>query len=573
MKHPRLARLLLVLSPVALLAVGELGARLLVDPGRPAFPTPPLFRPLEGPDGPVVNASGERLYSCDGVMVALHADPTVGRRVCTRTKTAGTLRIFTLGGSTTYGLGYAPQASFSRFLEVRLRVLLGRDVEVVNTGISGFDSDLLPGLLDELLAFAPDLLIVYAGHNELKYPHLARVQHPARFALLRMLSRLRLVQGFLRPRSAVALPAVIDTPFLLPEDWQRAEDQYAAAIASMAASARDAGVPIFFCEPVSNVLDKEPRLTVVGGEDAAAAADRAALVEALLALCPAARGKGKLLPAGVDGEARLAHLEAILARHPAASLAHYLRARILLAQGDLEAARAAFRRSLETDALPERAPPRLVARLEALLREEDARYVPLANRFTAEAARGVPGNDLYLDYCHPTLRGHWIIADEILAALEVHSGWGSFDRDAEQESAAGVPLYEHYCSLLGVSEDSRAAQVLDIARAKIGEALAKTEPERSRLMLVVAEMVRAAQQMQPDSASGHLLRAIVEGHLGNAERCWESLEFARRADPALLAEYAGRVATYAPLTELFAGARIEVRDGAFRRTGQRSSDG
>lgn len=562
-------RALLLSLPVAALLLLEGIARLTPTPSRPAFQLAPYFRPLHDDHGELVrDASGEVLYAADGAMARLWQNEGVEQRHCTRPKRAGTLRIFTLGASTTYGLGYAPDASFSRFLAERLRVLSpGQTIEVVNTGINGFDSDQLPALTRELMAFAPDLMILYAGHNELKYPHLARILNPARFGLFRALSRSVLLRRLIQPTPAVALPAVVSEGLLGEEHWQRAEAQFRRALEAIAGTCNDHRVPLMLCEPVSNILDKEPRLTVLTGNDARAERDRGDLLRAFLELCSGERTREELVPANVDVAAADRLLTGLLERFPEASLAHFLRGRLQLSRGEDAPARGSFQRSLETDALPERAAPRLVAVLRDVAEREHVPFVPLSPRFTAEARRGVPGNDLFLDYCHPTLFGHWLIADEVLRALEAERllPGGPFAWETEAAEAGATPLFDHYAARIGISEQSQSDQLIDLARAKIGEALAKVEPERGRLMAAAREMVQAALQMQAGSGHGALVLAIVEGYAGRAEVCWELLQRAHERAPELTVDYARRIAGHPPLRDLFAAVGIGVQGDQFCR--------
>ncbi len=80
-------------------------------------------------------------------------------------KPAGTVRIFTFGGSSTFGL-LAAGSPFTKILRERLPEALGSPVEVVNLGCPGWAGDRVATLLRETLAFDPDLLVVYSGHNE-----------------------------------------------------------------------------------------------------------------------------------------------------------------------------------------------------------------------------------------------------------------------------------------------------------------------------------------------------------------------------------------------------------------------
>ncbi|MFZ1291887.1 MAG: SGNH/GDSL hydrolase family protein [Melioribacteraceae bacterium] len=82
-------------------------------------------------------------------------------------KSKNTFRVFVFGGSSAAGFPYQPNGSFSRYLRDRL-ILANptKNIEVINLGITATNSytilDLLPGVIEQ----KPDLVIIYAGHNE-----------------------------------------------------------------------------------------------------------------------------------------------------------------------------------------------------------------------------------------------------------------------------------------------------------------------------------------------------------------------------------------------------------------------
>ncbi len=76
-------------------------------------------------------------------------------------------RIFVLGGSSAAGFPYSPNGTFSRYIRQRLELLYPEiPIEVINVAITATNSytirDLLPGIVEQ----KPDLILIYAGHNE-----------------------------------------------------------------------------------------------------------------------------------------------------------------------------------------------------------------------------------------------------------------------------------------------------------------------------------------------------------------------------------------------------------------------
>ena len=113
------------------------------------------------------------------------------------TKSEETFRIFTFGGSTTYGTPFGPEVSYPAWLQKQLsRLYPAKNIEVVNTGTRGYGSSRVLQLYREVIRnYEPDLLIVWNGHNEFRdatfHPYEIR-RGPIRTTLLELLFGTRL---------------------------------------------------------------------------------------------------------------------------------------------------------------------------------------------------------------------------------------------------------------------------------------------------------------------------------------------------------------------------------------------
>lgn len=86
-----------------------------------------------------------------------------------RDKPAGTVRIFTFGGSTTRGVPWGPSGSYSAWLAEALADRHpDQPFEVINLGVSGWGSSRNLEQLREAIAYAPDVFVVYVGINEFR---------------------------------------------------------------------------------------------------------------------------------------------------------------------------------------------------------------------------------------------------------------------------------------------------------------------------------------------------------------------------------------------------------------------
>ena len=93
--------------------------------------------------------------------------PSANHNYFDEVKKENSYRVFVMGGSSAAGFPYSPNGAFSRYIRKRLELLYPeRNIEVVNIAMSAINSyalrDMLPGVLDK----QPDLIIIYAGHNE-----------------------------------------------------------------------------------------------------------------------------------------------------------------------------------------------------------------------------------------------------------------------------------------------------------------------------------------------------------------------------------------------------------------------
>ena len=86
-------------------------------------------------------------------------------------KPSDTYRIFTIGGSTMFGAGAtSDETTISSYMQNILNEKnFGFDVEVINAGIQGADSNTELSLIEQkLVRLSPDLLIIYDGWNDLR---------------------------------------------------------------------------------------------------------------------------------------------------------------------------------------------------------------------------------------------------------------------------------------------------------------------------------------------------------------------------------------------------------------------
>jgi len=425
---PPAARRRLFVALVLLLGLGgiELGARIVEglqqrlsppDDGETAFavlahPVPAFERGIE---------DGQAVYR----RTRAHWLPP--RQRFAVSKPEGGLRIFSLGGSAAMGWPHSDAGSYARILERKLRALLPeRTIEVVNAAGNTYASYRVKVVFDEILAYDPDVVLIWSGNNEffedvvygmllppgpLRYSALARILHVAT-GRARAAKPVIDIESYRESDNTVSRigNAFGDVSQLRedPEQLERVTAHYRANLLAMVRAARARDVPVVLIDVPVNLKDWWPNVSVHRRDLAPEQREAftTALRRGVLALeaDDAARAE--------ESFAEAAHID------PGYAEAHFLRGRALQRLGRRDEARRAYQRALDEDAHPFRDLPRFAA----IRREIAQRYgVPLVDApgaLARLAGDGLPGLDVLVDYVHPTVEANEVIAQQVLLALD-----------------------------------------------------------------------------------------------------------------------------------------------------------
>ncbi len=95
-------------------------------------------------------------------------DATTGlAEIFRKEKTPDTFRAFVLGASTGMGFPYTSNGSFSRWLKYRLmNEYPDKEIEIINLSLTAVNSYAALDFSKQLIDYAPDVVLVYLGHNE-----------------------------------------------------------------------------------------------------------------------------------------------------------------------------------------------------------------------------------------------------------------------------------------------------------------------------------------------------------------------------------------------------------------------
>jgi len=339
-------------------------------------------------------------------------------------KGARTVRVVVLGESAAQG---DPEPSFGlpRFLQAMLEEAVpGARVEVVNAGLVAINSHALVPMARDLARHAPDVVVVYAGNNEVVGPFgpgTVLTGRPPGLGLVRLslaigTTRIGQLLGRLGSRGKDA-PTEWRGMELFLDHQVRADDpamdlvyqSFARNLADVLAAFRERGARVVVSTVGTRVRDFAPF----------ASAHRPGLDATALARFQAALARGEA------GERAQRPLEAITAYREAEAIdsghaeLQYRIGRAALAMGDEAAARERLARARDLDTLRFRADGRL-AQITAEVARTAGPGVELVDGAAALAAsspHGLPGPELFWEHAHLTPRGNEVLALALLPAL------------------------------------------------------------------------------------------------------------------------------------------------------------
>lgn len=252
---------ILVLVPFVFLGLVEAALRL----GGIGYNTDPFMPSKNDSEILVENPDFFRKYGYTEQEIKVASGETI---LAAQKKEKG-FRAFVLGGSTAQGFPYPVNHSFSEIFETTLRASEKyEEVEVINLGASAMSSYYVADAAQKILQYDPDLVVVYAGHNE--YYGLVSEStgtfHQARKLFL-SLQELRVFQWFTTWMASWSAPQkdslmaqrFQNQQFPADRDRDRAvAENFHSNIGEVVALFKSRGVPVLLVSPASNLLDMPP---------------------------------------------------------------------------------------------------------------------------------------------------------------------------------------------------------------------------------------------------------------------------------------------------------------------------
>ncbi|MDT0647980.1 hypothetical protein RM545_14880 [Zunongwangia sp. F260] len=335
-----------------------------------------------------------------------------------KSKTEDTYRIFVQGASTVVGFPFYKNGSFPRILKHRLsRTFPEKNIEVINTGITAVNSYTLWDLTDKIIAQNPDLVIIYAGHNEY-YGALGAGSsvftgnHPSLVRSYLKLKNLRFFQLLENTYSKIfaskidagykvgetTLMEVMAREQQIPFDseiYHAGVDQFRSNLNIIISKYQDNNIPVLLSTLVSNEKDIPPFIS----DDMEEEKFERAL----------GNDKGNIYRIGEQN----------------AEAAYKLGQYYIDKQKD--SAKKYLQIAKELDLLRFRAPEKINNIITELSEKEGVFLVDAKKLFRDKSQSGFIDNELMTEHVHPNIKGNFLIADAIYNKMEELQFIGRWD--------------------------------------------------------------------------------------------------------------------------------------------------
>ena len=324
-------------------------------------------------------------------------------------KSKNSFRIFIQGGSTAAGFPYGRWGSLQGMLEQRFKRLYpNKEIEIINTAMAAVNSYTLLDFVDEIIEQQPDLVLIYAGHNEYlgimgvgsafaaKGGRLATLLHLTfknwrLYQLLQQFYTLTFADDTQLTKENKTLMSQVakEKEIAFGSDlYQQGIEQFTGNMSLILEKYQAVGIPVVLGDLVSNESDQVP-FSSVGKVDWQAY-------------------KSSLSKENSPTE--IARLNNMISREGNAEN-YYKLALNLKFLARYKEAKEAFILAKDYDLLRFRAPSQFTAVIKNLAGKYDASLVDVQAMFNDNSTNSIIGNKLILEHLHPTVEGYFLLAE------------------------------------------------------------------------------------------------------------------------------------------------------------------
>jgi tetratricopeptide (TPR) repeat protein len=308
-------------------------------------------------------------------------------------KKENSFRVFILGGSSAAGYPFSPNGDFGRYIKKRLELEYPTTkIEVINIALTAVNSytlrDLFPGVLEQ----KPDLILIYAGHNEYygalgvgsveslgSSPFIINTAlYLNRFKTFELLRNVLkdIIGIFSKNNSASESGGTLmarmakDKLIKLNSDvYYAGLRQFESNMSDILEEAKDSKVPVILGTLTYNLKDQHPFISV--------------------------NSEGLPVANNVYNEAKIS-----------------------LSEGNIPKADSLYRLAKDLDGLRFRAPEAFNQIIIKLGKKFNCPVAPVDMEFGKASPERIVGNNLMVDHLHPTLEGYRLMGKTFFTKME-----------------------------------------------------------------------------------------------------------------------------------------------------------
>lgn len=300
-------------------------------------------------------------------------------------KRKNAFRVFVMGGSSAAGFPFSPNGTFSRYIRDRLELLYpDSHIEVINIAITATNSYSIRDLFPEVIEQEPDLILIYAGHNEYygalgvgSAENIGNLNELVNFII--WLNKFKTVQFFraslnsavsllgsepnkLNERGGTLMARIVKEQLISykSESFYIGIKQFEENFDDILSIAAEEKIPVILGTLVSNLKDQKPFISFENESNESA--------DTL-----------------------------------------YQSAQKYFTENNLHIADSLFRFAKDLDALRFRAPEKINSVIKKLAFKHNCRWVNIDSLFNSTSPDGIVGSNLIVDHLHPSLTGYLLM--------------------------------------------------------------------------------------------------------------------------------------------------------------------
>ncbi|PKG99324.1 hypothetical protein [Paraglaciecola sp. MB-3u-78] len=359
-------------------------------------------------------------------------------------KPQDSFRIVIQGGSTAAGFPYGRFGSLTGMLQQRFKRLYpDKNIEIISTAMASVNSYTLRDTVREIIKIQPDLVLIYAGHNEYlgvmgvgsvyasNGGHLANLL----FLALKEVRVFQLIQqlyyamfdpqaeefenqGAGQSQSLMAKVAKEKNIAMSSPLYQAGISQFEDNLRSILSDYQNANIKVLISSLAANEVGQAPF-----------ASEKNADVSALQKVFKSGQFKQSIILG-----------KTAINLYPNSADAHYLLAKSFLNVGQISQAKEHFIRASDLDLLRFRAPSEFNQIIRQLSHQYQASWVDAQTFIREHTQSGLIGNQVMFEHLHPNKQGYFLLAEAFIKSIVQQQLLGSPLLVTHQQAWQDIPL-------------------------------------------------------------------------------------------------------------------------------------